>query len=196
MDKCKLEDKCIVLMFRVKLSLSNLCMQHCCWIQHWSAVILFSHLHSWVFISPLPLFDSALHLCNYWINYTKPSQHPPQISAQPVYRGYGNTSAGHQPSHQDEPGGAVIEGVLAIAEDVRALFGASIWAGVVHKCFIVNQVRHLALALIRHLCDLRVGGGKGRRRCTISQVLIDTTVEDGGAERVGSLGTVVKMKER
>lgn len=110
--------------------------------------------------------------------------------------GCGNTTAGHQPSHQDEPGGAVVEGVLAVAEDVRALLGAGIRAGVVHECLIVNKVRHLALALVRHLGDLRVGGGEGGRGRAVSQVLIDTTMEDGGAERVGSLGAVAKIKER
>lgn len=103
---------------------------------------------------------------------------------------------GHQPSHQDEPGGAVVEGVLAIAEDVRAFFGAGVRAGVVHERLVVDQVRHLALALVRHLRDLRVGGGESRRGRAVSQVLVDTTVEDGGAERVGSLGTVAGIKER
>lgn len=54
----------------------------------------------------------------------------------------------HQPSHQDEPGGAVVERVLAVAEDVWALLGAGIRAGVVHKRLIVDQVGYLALALI------------------------------------------------
>lgn len=96
--------------------------------------------------------------------------------------------AGHQPSHQDEPGGAVVEGVLAIAEDVRALLCACVWAGVVHKRLIVYNVGHLALSLIRKLGDLRVGGGEGGRGCAVDHVLIDTALEDGGAEGVGSLG--------
>lgn len=104
--------------------------------------------------------------------------------------GCGNATAGHQPSHQDEPGGAVVEGVLAVAEDVRAFLGAGIRAGVVHKSLIVNQVRHLTLSLVCQLGDLGVSGGKGRRGGAVGQALIDTTMEDGGAERVGSLGTV------
>ncbi len=110
--------------------------------------------------------------------------------------GCGNTTAGHQPSHQDEPGGAVVEGVLAITEDVRALLCAGIRAGVIHKRLIINEVRHLALALICQLGDLGVSGGEGGRGCAVGQMLIDTTMEDGGAERVGSLGTVAKIKER
>lgn len=94
----------------------------------------------------------------------------------------------HQPSHQDKPGGAVVEGVLAVAEDVRALFGAGVRAGVVHEGLVVNQVRHLALSLVRQLGDLGVRGGEGGRGSAVSQVLINTPVEDGGAERVGSLG--------
>lgn len=102
----------------------------------------------------------------------------------------------HQPSHQDEPGGAVIKRVLAVAEDVRALLGAGIRAGVVHKRLVVDQVGHLALAFVGQLCDLRVRGGEGRRGRAISKALVDATVEDGGAERVGCLGTVARTKER
>lgn len=105
-------------------------------------------------------------------------------------------TGGHQPSHQDEPGGAVIEGVMAVAEDVRALLCAGVRAGVVHKRLIVDQVRHLALALVRQLGDLGVGGGEGGRGRAVGQALIDTTVEDGGAERVGSLGIAAGTKKR
>lgn len=148
-----------------------------------------------------PLNTGSLLLFNLLLtvkfNCAQSSQHLPQISVPAcVHRDEGTPLPGHQPSHQDEPGGAVVEGVLAIAEDIRALLRASVRAGVVHKRFVVNQVRHLALALIRHLRDLGVGGGKGGRGRAVSQVLIDTTVEDGGAERVGNLGTVAKMKER
>lgn len=130
-------------------------------------------------------------------NCAQSSQHLPQISVPAcVQRDEGTPLPGHQPSHQDEPGGAVVEGILAIAEDIRALLRASVRAGVVHKGFVVDQVGHLALALVRHLRDLRVGGGEGGRGRAVSQVLIDTPVEDGGAERVGNLGTVAKMKER
>lgn len=110
--------------------------------------------------------------------------------------GRGKATASHQPSHQDEPGGAVVERVLAVAEDVRALLCASIRAGVVYKCLIVDQVRHLTLALVRQLGDLGVGGGEGGRGCAVSEALINATVEDGGAERVGGLGTVARTKER
>jgi len=99
-----------------------------------------------------------------------------------VCGGRGNAAAGHQPSHQDEPGGAVIEGVLSVAEDVRALLGAGIWAGVVHKGLVVHQVGHLALTLVRQLGDLRVRGGEGRRGRAVGQALIYTTVEDRGAD--------------
>lgn len=110
--------------------------------------------------------------------------------------GRGNASASHQPSHQDEPGGAVVEGVLAVAEDVRALLGAGVRAGVVHERLVVNQVRHLALALVGQLGDLGVSCGEGGRGRAVGQAFINTTVEDGGAERVGSLGTVAGTKER
>lgn len=96
--------------------------------------------------------------------------------------GRGNATASHEPSHQDEPGGAVVEGVLAVTEDVRALLCAGIRAGVVHKSLVINQVRHLALALVCQLGYLRVSGGEGRRGRAIGQVLINTAVEDGGAE--------------
>lgn len=36
------------------------------------------------------------------------------------------SSGHHQPAHQDEPWRTIIEGVLAITEDVRALLGPSI----------------------------------------------------------------------
>lgn len=85
---------------------------------------------------------------------------------------------------------------MAVAEDVRAFLCAGIRAGVVHKRLVVNQVRHFALALIRQLGDLGVGGGEGGRGRAVGQALIDTTVEDGGAERFGSLGTVARTKER
>lgn len=152
-------------------------------------VTVFPHYSSFPF--PLNLLN-----CNY-TRLHQASIHP-KYPSQPVCWGCGNTTAGHQPSHQDEPGGAVVEWVLAITEDVRALLGASIWAGVVHKCFVVYQVRHLALALIRHLCDLRVGGGKGGRRRAVGQALVDTTVEDGGAGGggVGRLAKAAKMKEK
>lgn len=91
------------------------------------------------------------------------------------------TAADHQPSHQDEPGGAVVEGVLAVAEDVRAFLGAGVRAGVVHEGFIVDQVWHLALSLVRHLGDLRVGGGEGGRGRAVGQALVDAAVEDGRA---------------
>lgn len=102
----------------------------------------------------------------------------------------------HQPSHQDEPGGAVVEGVLAVAEDVRALLGASVRAGVIHKSLVVDQVGHLALALVGQLSDLRVGGGEGGRGRAVGQALVNTTMEDWGAGWVGSLGTVARTKER
>lgn len=140
------------------------------------------------------LFSSLVSLCSvsaYTQIKNKPSQHQLQTPAQPVCERHG-----HQPSHQDEPGGAVVEGVLAIAEDVRALLGAGVWARVVHERLIVDQVRHLALALVRHLRDLRVGGGESRRGCAVSQVLIDATVEDGGADGGGSLGRVARTKDR
>lgn len=102
----------------------------------------------------------------------------------------------HRPSHQDEPGGAVVEGVLAVAEDVRALFGASVWAGVVHKRLVVYEVRHLALALVRQLGDLWVGGGERGRRCPVGQVLVDAAIEDGWAARWSEgLGTAAGVKE-
>ena len=105
-----------------------------------------------------------------------------------MWRTWGNATASHQPSHQDEPGGAVVEGVLAVAEDVRAFLGARVGAGVVHERLVVDQVGHLALALIRHLGDLGVSGGEGGRGRAVGQALVDAAVEDGGA---GGEGVVV-----
>lgn len=88
---------------------------------------------------------------------------------------------GHQPSHQGEPGGAVIERVLAVAEEVRSLLGARVWACVVHKGLVVHEVLHFALPLVRQLRDVRVGRGEGGRRGTVRQVLVHAAVEYGGA---------------
>lgn len=143
------------------------------------------------------LLKSLLEFISFYRFFTLQTKlHPPKLLSQLVCGGCGNATASHQPSHQDEPGGAVIEGVLAVTEDVRALFGAGIGTGVVHESLIINQVRHLALALVRQFCYLRVSGGEGRRGCAVSQVLINTTVEDGGAETVGSLGRVARTRER
>lgn len=125
---------------------------------------------------------------------TKPSSN--QTPSSPCVEDEVMPLHGHQPSHQDKPGGAVIEGILAVTEDVGALFGAGIGAGVIHKSLIVYQVGHLALSLVRQLCNLRVSGGEGRRGSAVSQVLVNTTVEDGRAERVDSLGTVARTRER
>lgn len=93
---------------------------------------------------------------------------------------------GHQPSHQYEPGGAVVEGILAVAEDIRALLGASVWAGVVHERLVVQVVRHLALSLVRQLCDVWVGRGEGGWGRAVGQpLLVDAAMEDGGAKGEG-----------
>lgn len=116
------------------------------------------------------------------VHGTKPAPvHPPP----PVWRTWRCQSTNHQPSHQDEPGGAVVEGVLAVAEDVRALLRAGVRAGVIHERLVVDQVGHLALALVGQLGDLGVGGGEGGRGRAVGQVLVDATVEDGGAEGAG-----------
>lgn len=116
-----------------------------------------------------------------------------------MWGGWGlHAAAEHQPSHQDEPGGAVVEGVLAVAEDVRALLGAGVRAGVVHEGFVVDQVGHLALPLVRHLRDLRVGGGEGGRGRAVGQPLVDAAVEDGraGGGVGGSIGCLVTRQEK
>lgn len=151
-------------------------------------------LHS-MFLSYFPAF-----LCptSVWvkINCSKQSQHPPIILSQPVCGGGGNAIAIHQPSHQDEPGGAVIKGVLAVAEDVWALLCSSVWTSVINKCLVINQVGHFTLPLVCQLGDLWVSGGEGGRGCAVSQALIDTTVEDWGAEGVWGLGSWAKIEER
>lgn len=93
---------------------------------------------------------------------------------------------GHQPSHQYEPGGAVVEGILAVAEDIRALLGASVWAGVVNERLVIQVVRHLALSLVRQLCDVWVGRGEGGWGRAVGQPLfVDAAMEDGGAKGEG-----------
>lgn len=71
-------------------------------------------------------------------NFAKQSQYPPIILSQAVCGGGGNATADHQPSHQDEPGGAVIKGVLAVAEDVRAFLCSSVWTGVINERLVIN----------------------------------------------------------
>lgn len=131
------------------------------------------------------MFSHFVPISNHTYSPQQATIHPERPS-QPVMRrvfgvGGRDTAADHQPSHQDEPGGAVVEGVLAVAEDVRALLGAGVRAGVVHEGFVVDQVGHLALPLVSHLRDLRVSGGEGGRGRAVGQALVDAAVEDGRA---------------
>lgn len=93
------------------------------------------------------------------------------------------SSGHHQPAHQDEPWGTVIEGVLPITEDVRALLGPSIWAGVIHESLIIHEVLHLALPFISQLGNLRITGGEGGRGRAVGQMLVHTAVENRWAKK-------------
>lgn len=98
--------------------------------------------------------------------------------AEPLALSLSLSLPSHQPSHECEPWWAVIEGVLAVAEDIRAFLGARVRAGVVHEGFVIHEIIHLALPLISQLGDVRVGRGEGGRGRAVSQVLVHAAVED------------------
>lgn len=103
--------------------------------------------------------------------------------AKPVPAGH-SYSRPHQPSHQNEPRGAVVKRIMAIAEAVQSLLGPDVGARVVHKGLVV-EIRHLVLLLVGQLRDIGIGGGESGGGRAVSQALIHTAVENGGARDIG-----------
>lgn len=69
---------------------------------------------------------------------------------------------------------------MPITEAVQSFLRPDVGARVVHKGLVV-KIRHLILLLIGQLRDIGIGGGESGGGRAVSQALIHTAVENGGA---------------